>query len=381
MKTFLISCGGTGGHLSPGIALAEGLRTRGHRIALFISHKIIDTRLVAKYPDLTYVRIPGAPFGLHPATLFRFLWHQSHAFFFSVRQVRTLRPAGIVGFGGFTTASLMVAGALAGIPVALHEANRIPGRAIRLLGRLARRVYLPPGIVLPQARAGAVRPAGLPVRREIGRRGRAEACAALGLDPQHKVLAVLGGSQGASALNDWARRQAGALAQAGVQLYCVTGPGKGDDGAKTLPGPDGVPVKAVFIPFSDQMAEVLSAADLVLSRAGAGTIAELIRCGTPAVLVPYPQAADNHQAANAAWFASEGGGEVVAQADVAGLDRVVPALLNNSVRLNACRERLAQLDRADTLQFMLDDLEALTAGREAKGTGTSPATPGSRVAS
>lgn len=375
MKTFLISCGGTGGHLSPGIALAEGLRARGHRVTLFISHKKIDARLVEKYPDLSFVRIPGAPFGAHPATFARFVWHQTHAFFFSLRQVRTLKPAGIVGFGGFTTASLMVAGALAGIPVALHEANRVPGRAIRLLGRLARRVYLPPGVDLPQARAGAVRPAGLPVRQEIVRRDRAAACAVLGLDPQRPVLAVLGGSQGASALNDWARRNAEPLARTGVQLYCVTGPGKGDEGAKAYAGPGGAPVNAVFVSFSDRMADIMSAADLVVSRAGAGTIAELIRCHTPAVLVPFPQAADNHQAANAAWFAREGGGVVVDQADLAALDREVPAWMNDAARRAASQARLQQLDQADPLSFMLEDLEALTAGRGASGPGTStPAT-------
>ena len=363
MKTFLISCGGTGGHLSPGIALAEGLRARGHRVTLFISHKKIDARLIEKYPDLSFVRIPGAPFGFHPLTFGRFVWHQTHAFFFSLRQVRTLRPAGIVGFGGFTTASLMVAGALAGIPVALHEANRVPGRAIRLLGRLARRVYLPPGVELPQARAGAVRAAGLPVRREISRGSSAAARIALGLDPHRPVLAVLGGSQGASALNDWARRQAERLAHAGVQLYCVTGPGKGQEGAQTYPGPESAPVKAVFVSFSDRMADILSAADLVVSRAGAGTIAELIRCRTPAVLVPFPQAADNHQAANAAWFAREGGGVVVAQTDADGLDREVPGWLHNAERLNRARLELERLDRSDPLSFMLEDLEKLTTGR------------------
>ncbi|GAB1488003.1 undecaprenyldiphospho-muramoylpentapeptide beta-N-acetylglucosaminyltransferase [Opitutaceae bacterium] len=371
LKTFLISCGGTGGHLSPGIALAEGLRARGHRVTLFISHKKIDARLIEKYPELSFVRIPGAPFGLHPATFVRFVWHQTHAFFFSLRQVRMLKPAGIVGFGGFTTASLMVAGALKGIPVALHEANRVPGRAIRLLGRLARRVYLPPGIDLPQARSGAVRAAGLPVRREIVRREREAACATLGLDSQRPVLAVLGGSQGASALNDWARRNAEPLARAGIQLYCVTGPGKGDEGAQAYAGPGGMSVKAIFVSFSDRMADILSAADLVVSRAGAGTIAELIRCHTPAVLVPFPQAADNHQAANAAWLAREGGGTVVDQANIAALDREVPLWMNDAARRAASQARLRQLDQADPLTFMLDDLETLTAGRSSNGSGPS----------
>ena len=169
MSRWLISCGGTGGHLSPGIALAEGLVARGHAVTLLISHKKVDARLIEKYPGLRFMRLPGSGFGWNPVALIRFIVTQTHGFFFSLRQVRSVRPDGIVGFGGFTSASIIVAGALRGVPVVLHEANRVPGRAIRLLGRLAKRVYLPPGVRLPRVRAGIVRPMGLPVRREFVR--------------------------------------------------------------------------------------------------------------------------------------------------------------------------------------------------------------------
>ncbi len=357
---FLISCGGTGGHLSPGIALAEGLVARGHRAVLLISRKKVDARLVEKYPQLTFVRMPGAPFTLRPAGLLRFCWEQTAAFFLSLRQVRTLRPGGIVGFGGFTTAGIIVAGALYRVPVALHEANRVPGRAIRLLGRLARRVYLPPGISMAGVTDAVVRHAGLPVRREIVRRPRAEACAAIGLDPARRVLLILGGSQGASALNDWARRQAEALALVGIQVCCITGLDKGGIGERDFHDSDGSVVRSVFLSFSDRMGDLLSAADLVVSRAGAGTLAELARCGTPAVLVPYPHAADNHQEANAAYFAKQGGGVVVNQTALATLDRMVPALLADESALQSFRRGLQSLDQVDSLEVMLDDLEALT---------------------
>ncbi|MBC8011062.1 MAG: glycosyltransferase, partial [Burkholderiales bacterium] len=111
-RTFLLSCGGTGGHLSPGIALAEGLAARGHRAVLLISHKKVDTRLAAKYPALRFEPIPGTPFGAHPGVLGRFVVSQSKGFAAGLRLVRSLRPAGIVGFGGFTTASVILAGAL-----------------------------------------------------------------------------------------------------------------------------------------------------------------------------------------------------------------------------------------------------------------------------
>jgi UDP-N-acetylglucosamine--N-acetylmuramyl-(pentapeptide) pyrophosphoryl-undecaprenol N-acetylglucosamine transferase len=180
------------------------------------------------------------------------------------------------------------------------------------------------------------------------------------------VLAVLGGSQGAGALNAWARRAVAPLAAAGVQLHVVTGPGK--DRAETIetPTPSG-PVRAVFEPFCGRMADLLTAADLVVSRAGAGTIAELIRCGTPAILVPYPEAADNHQEANAAWLAAEGGGLVVPQARLAELDALVPAALADGPRLAAWRDALRRLDRADPLDALLADLDAIAGSRPDSG--------------
>lgn len=359
-RHFLLSCGGTGGHLSPGIALAEGLLKRGHRATLLISHKKVDTRLVEKYPHLTFRRIPGAPFSLRPFGLLRFVAQQSLGFWSSFKLVRTSRPDGIIGFGGFTTTSIILAGALFKVPVALHEANRVPGRAIRLLGRLARRVYVPPGVRLPDVRLSALYPMGLPVRKEIVRQSRDEARSALGLDPQQSVLVILGGSQGASKLNDWARQKAQALAFEGIQIYCVTGLDKGEVGEKSFTSRTGQPVKMNFVPFSDRMGVLLSAADLVVSRAGAGTIAELIRCQTPAILIPYPHAADNHQWANARYFEQQGGGIVVSQDHMGDLTREVRDVIFNEWLIRKFRANLQRMDRANSLEEMLDDLEGLT---------------------
>lgn len=359
MSRFLISCGGTGGHLSPGIALAEGLLKRGHQATLLISHKKVDTRLVEKYPHLTFRRMPGSPFTLQPVGFVRFLIKQSLGFWESFRLVRTSRPDGIIGFGGFTTTSIILAGALFKVPVALHEANRVPGRAIRLLGRLARRVYVPAGVRVPDVRLSSLYPMGLPVRKEIVRQSRNEARVALGLDPQQSVLVILGGSQGASKLNDWARQKTQSLAFEGVQVYCVTGLGKGDVGEKVLNSRTGQPVKMTFVAFSDQMGVLLSAADLVISRAGAGTIAELIRCQTPAILVPYPHAADNHQWANARYFEQQGGGIVISQDHIGDLTREVRDVIFNEWLMRKFRGNLQRMDRANSLDEMLDDLEEL----------------------
>ncbi len=366
-RVFLLSCGGTGGHLSPGIALAEGLAERGHRAILLISQKKVDARLSAKYPALRFAPIPGTPFGLHPGVLGRFLVSQGKGFAAGLRLVRGERPDAIVGFGGFTTASVILAGRLHGVPVALHESNRVPGKAVRHLARLARRVWLPPGVDLP-GRAGdpRVRAAAMPVRAEIARVPRAEAVARLGLDPSRRVLVVFGGSQGATPLNQWARAAAPELAALGVQLACVTGLGKGEAAFTENPGPGGAPLRSAWIPFCDDVAGLLSAADLVVARAGAGSLAEFARIGVPAVLVPYPQAADDHQRANAAWFAEQGGGVVVDQARIDGLAAQVASLLADETRLAGFRAGLGRIAAFPSLDFMLDDLERIVGSRAAR---------------
>jgi UDP-N-acetylglucosamine--N-acetylmuramyl-(pentapeptide) pyrophosphoryl-undecaprenol N-acetylglucosamine transferase len=369
MSLFLISCGGTGGHLSPGIALAEGLVARGHACRLLISEKEVDARLSEKYPQLLFETMPGTGLSFHPVRFVRCVLSQARALAFCLQRLRQLRPDAIVGFGGFTSSPLVLAGWLLDVPAALHESNRVPGRAIRLLGRLASRVYLPPGIRVSGIRASATRHVGLPVRREIVRSSPAAARAAFGLDASRQTLVLLGGSQGASPLNDWARANLPALAAEGIQVCCVTGLGKGRDGPVELKTATGEPVRAVFMPFCDRMAELMSAADLVVSRAGAGTLAELIRCETPAILVPYPQAADNHQRANAEYFERQGGGIVIRQERLGQLTAEVLDIVFNDWLLRKFRRNLQRMDRANSLELMLADLERLAAGHAAGARG------------
>src|SRR2546423_15312284 len=104
MSKFVISCGGTGGHLSPGIALAEGLAPRGHESVLLVSRKKVDARLLEKYSHLRFERVPGMGFSLHPVRFFQCLVSQVQGFLFCLRVLRSQKPDGVVGFGGFTSA-------------------------------------------------------------------------------------------------------------------------------------------------------------------------------------------------------------------------------------------------------------------------------------
>lgn len=364
MSTFIISCGGTGGHLSPGIALAEGLIERGHRCYLVISNKEVDSRLIRNYSHLEFIRVPGVGLSFSLKGLFYFSREQLKGLLFAVSLLRKLKPDIVIGFGGFTTVGISVAAFLLGCPVVLHEANRRAGKAIRFLSVLARRVYLPPGVRLKSLPPKTIRHFGYPVRKNIRPIGKHLACKKLDIQPDVRRLLVLGGSQGASVLNNWVLDNFEDLGALGINVYCVTGLGKCTKGKLEYVSENGELVQAIFAPFVDNMSEVLSAADLVVSRAGAGSIAEFSRCHIPSILVPYPHAADNHQEENANFFERQGGGIVLSEKNLDQLYSEVVSMIFNDWLLDKFQQNLRSSEIQNSLKLIVDDIETLCAHDE-----------------
>ena len=288
------------------------------------------------------MRIPGVPLVPAPAGLVRFLWSQI--------QGRGFRPAAGAVVGGRPPLSVS-----AGSPLA-RWSSPASCAACRLRctsptacragpsgcsAAFARRVYLPPGVMLPGVGVAARRFAALPVRREIVRLPRAEACARLGLDPGRPPWWCSAAARGRPRSTPGPAVSCRSWPPPGYRCAVSSVP------ARPSPRPSpagctGAAVPAVFLPFCDDMAALLSAADLAVSRAGAGTLAELARCETPAILVPYPHAADHHQAANARYFAQQGGALVLDQAQLDELGGLVRGLLADPARLARFRAGLRQ---------------------------------------
>jgi len=256
MSTFVISCGGTGGHLAPGIALAEVLQQRGHQYYLVISHKEVDSRLIQKYDHLTFVRSPGVSFSWRPWALLRFIYQQFKALRFARRLIREKAPDAMLGFGGFITVGMSLASVMAHVPVVLHEANRRPGKAIRMLSGLAQRIYVPPGVRLQGFPPHAIRECGFPLRGEIRRLPRQEARQRLGLEKvKGKLLLVFGGSQGAASLNQWVLDHYPRLTAKGINILCITGVHKAQPEAEREAADNrGEPVYVFFRAFCEDMA-------------------------------------------------------------------------------------------------------------------------------
>ena len=355
----LIVCGGTGGHLAPGIALAEELERQGDRCLLLISRKEVDAALTRKYAHLKFRKIPGAAFSGGLAARFKSAWGVIAGFRFARRILRKEGPSLVFLFGGFLSVGFGLAARLHGTPIALHEANCRPGRAVRLVKGMARRVYLPEGIYLrsiPKSRVGHL---GYPVRREIKHILKAEAWSSLGIEVPNKLLVVIGGSQGAETLNQWVTHAFPELARAGISVYCVTGLGKSAQSTIQGRSEKGETITATFVPFSDRMGDVISAADVIVSRAGAGAIAEIIRCRAPAILVPYPYAADDHQTANARAHEQHGTGMLLAEENLDRLLDEVRALIYNDFVLSQFKANMERLDAFDSAREIAADLRTL----------------------
>jgi len=360
MAKYLISCGGTGGHLSPGISVADELATLGHQCKLIISHKQVDSRLIEKYHHLEYVKSPGVAFSWNPLRLPIFLWQEIRALTFAYKLLRSEKPDVVIGFGGFITLAVGLWAFFLRIPLALHEANRKPGRAIRVLARLATRVYLPPGVRMRGVSSRVIRNFGYPVRAEIQQMPSAKARQKLGLPNHGKVLLVLGGSQGALTLNRWVTRVFEHLGRENIHVYCVTGLGKGTQGTIEVRPDNGSDVsKAIFVDFCEEMRTPLNAADIVIARAGAGSIAEFIRCRLPSILVPYPHASDNHQLENARYMERQGASVIVEETRLETLTYEVLDLIYNDWLIERFRHNLDRLNQGDDLARIVKDLDKL----------------------
>lgn len=357
MKRALIACGGTGGHLAPGIALAEELVSRGWSCELLISKKQVDAQLVKKYGQFEYDAIPGCAMSFSPVRFARFLRDLISGVRICIRKIRKTQPDAVIGFGGFSSASALLAGVFTKIPVAIHEANRVPGRVTRLVSRFANRVYLPTDIYLKSVRSGRTFNVGMPIRTEIEKMAKDDAKRLLGFDPNRKLLLVFGGSQGARSLNEWMAASMKPLALDSVQMLCLTG--NRDDKAeeRMYPAKAGEAVRSLILGFSDQMALLLSAADLAVSRSGAGSIAEIARCRTPSIFIPYPYAADNHQFYNAKRVADAGGGLLLNHESMDELFELVRITISDDDGLREFESCLEAIDGIDAKSIIADDIE------------------------
>jgi UDP-N-acetylglucosamine--N-acetylmuramyl-(pentapeptide) pyrophosphoryl-undecaprenol N-acetylglucosamine transferase len=362
-RTILIMAGGTGGHVMPGLAVAHEMRRRGWRAVWMGNPAGMEATLVPRHGiAMRPVRFGGLR-GKGLATRLALPWNLLRACAQALAALRAERPAVVLGLGGYVSFPGGLMARLLGRPLVLHEQNSVAGLANRVLARLARRVL----VAFPDALPGAdwtgnpvredIAAIAAPAQRYAGRQGRLR-------------LLVVGGSLGAQALNE-ALPAALALLDADCRPVVVHQSGRGQ--AEALAAryrAAGVP--AEVREFIDDMAGELAAADLVVCRAGAMTVAELAVAGVPAILVPYPHAVDDHQSGNARFLVDRGAGWLLPQAQAGA--RALADLIAGADRatLLAMAQRAREAARPDATRAVADACEAVAIGQVRPSSGARP---------
>jgi UDP-N-acetylglucosamine--N-acetylmuramyl-(pentapeptide) pyrophosphoryl-undecaprenol N-acetylglucosamine transferase len=356
----LIAGGGTGGHLYPGMAVAEEVVRRGGQVLFVGTSRGLEARAVpAAGYALELLEVSGLKrVGL--IAILRGLFRLPKAFFRSLSILRRFRPDVVLGVGGYASGPMVLAAALWRYPTAIQEQNSVPGITNRILSRLVRVVM----VAFDEARrsfpAGKIETIGNPVRSKLVATLTGVGDGEQSAPPR---ILVVGGSQGARAVNDLVLAAVEVLAKNGSlpALVHQTGPSDLDrcsERYRVLGVTDSVEVR----PFIDDMAAEYHRASLVVARAGALTLAELAIAGRPAILIPLPTAADDHQSKNAARFSKAGAAIVLNQRSLTGaeLAQLLDALLADSGRRQAMTAAMRGLARPNAAAEIVDRLEKLT---------------------
>jgi UDP-N-acetylglucosamine--N-acetylmuramyl-(pentapeptide) pyrophosphoryl-undecaprenol N-acetylglucosamine transferase len=361
---FLIACGGTGGHLYPGIAVAEVLQDRGHRVTLLISEKKIDSLAASNHGSLTFERMPflamPKPWSPKMPGFLLGVWRGLQSCKALIRKNETKV---VLGMGGFTSFAPVLAGRQCKIKTLIHDSNAIPGKANKLTARFADLVLLGFKECSAYFPKNETRVTGTPVRSALvssARDGKEDPYAFFQLDPSRKTLLIIGGSQGARGVNSAVTQSLDMLEALGLQILHITGPGDYQQISDAYQGKE-IRLRSHIAAFCHRMELAYQIADLALARSGASTLAELGYFGVPSILVPYPFAADDHQTKNAAIFHDSGAGLLIKESELSTekLTGTVRSLLTDDARrlaMKAAALKMAHQHAAEGIADLMVEL-------------------------
>lgn len=356
----IIACGGTGGHLFPGIAVAEVLRQRGHEVLLFVSEKEIDSLALSTRSQFRFERLPTVGFpSLVSPRIFGFMRRFAESLSLCRSVYNTFKPQVVLGMGGFTSTAPILAGRMRGISTLVHESNAIPGKANRIAARMVRAVLLgfkEAAQFFPKARTEIT---GTPIRSELKRVDKQAARQKLGLQSDLTTMLVMGGSQGASGINQAMIKTLPVLRNASLQIIHLCG---ARDERMVADNYRREQIPAYVAAFHHHMEEVYSAADFAVARSGAASLAELAFFGLPTILIPFPYAADDHQTRNAEIFARAGAAFVVKESDVTPelLSQKIFSMAGQPEVLRRMSEKSSQLAPRDAADRVATTMEKFT---------------------
>jgi UDP-N-acetylglucosamine--N-acetylmuramyl-(pentapeptide) pyrophosphoryl-undecaprenol N-acetylglucosamine transferase len=359
IERVVIAGGGTGGHLFPGLAVVEELRRRNPALEVtFVgTEQGIESRVLPKLGErLETIRVSALK-GKDAGGLLRSVGRLPGAAGEAMALLRRHRPDVVIGVGGYASGPIVATAAALRIPTAVLEQNAHVGLTNRLLARLVGRAYVSFPSTASEFPAKKVRASGNPLRRAFVRAARRALVDPAGFEARANTILVLGGSQGARVLNEVVPEALSRAFARGDRLRVVhqTGSSMVDSVAARYRE---LAVEAEVTPFIDDMASAYASAALVIARAGATSVAEICAIGRASILVPYPHAADDHQAKNAETLASRGACVAIRESafDAATLTREVERLLGDTNARAAMADAARKLGRPEAAAAIVDDL-------------------------
>jgi UDP-N-acetylglucosamine--N-acetylmuramyl-(pentapeptide) pyrophosphoryl-undecaprenol N-acetylglucosamine transferase len=339
-----IACGGTGGHLFPGLAVGNELVARACDVMLLISPKEVDQQAVRAASGMQIVTLPAV--GMVRGNFIAFLKGFRASLQESKRVFAVRPPQAVLAMGGFTSAPPVLAARKFRTATFLHESNTIPGRANKFLSRFVSQAFVGFPSCAERLRTKDILATGTPVRPHLTRGDSIAARVALGLQPNRDTLLIVGGSQGASAINQLIVRCLGDLQQAlpEIQFLHLTGT---KDFEKISSAYREANARAVVRPFLTEMELALNAATVAVSRSGASSLAEFAALRVPAILIPFPAATDNHQFHNARALVETGAARMLGEqhSTPENLTRVVVSLMTDASERRRLASALADWHR------------------------------------
>lgn len=357
-----VACGGTGGHIFPGLATAEELRSRGHEVSLWLAGKDVEGPALREWKGRV-ITVPAEGFqGGGPLRLARSAWSLLRATRTCLAQMRGNAPDALLAMGSYASIGPVQAASKLKIPVVLHEANVIPGRAISFCLRKATTVAAAFEETRYYLRGRKLVVTGMPLRQAL------VDAAALPRAPRREedpfTVLIMGGSRGARSLNRTAVAAAAVRRCQNLRILHLTGT---TDEAETRSQYVKAGVSAEIIGFCPHMETVYRRADLAISRAGASTCAELALYGLPALLIPYPFAARRHQTANARALEKIGAADVVLEEDLESgwLAEYLAGMRSAPARLDRMRQASRRIARGDAAAALASEVEQAARDRKA----------------
>jgi len=356
----VIACGGTGGHLFPGLAVAEVLRARGHEVILFVSEKEIDSLAMTGREEFRFEKLPTVGFpSLFSPRIFGFLGRFAESLRLCRSIYRKFKPHAVLGMGGFTSTAPVLAGKMGGVPTFIHESNAIPGKANRLTARMVRAVLLGFKECAPFFSNARTEVTGTPIRKELQPVDRKVARQKLALREDLTTLLVMGGSQGASGINQAVIKSLPSLHDLPIQVIHLSG---ARDERLVADNYQREKIPAYVAAFHHSMEEVYSAADIAIARSGAASLAELAAFSLPAILIPFPYAAEDHQTKNAEIFVRGGAALLLKESDLTAesLAQKIRELIENPNQLRRFAEASARLAPKNAAALVVETMERYT---------------------